>query len=55
MKFAFVCCVSGTMAAVSAHAQGYKPMTVVRTIPGIQCMALADEYGPQGSYAPPAP
>lgn len=36
-------------------AQGYTPTTVVRTIPGMQCMALADEYGPQGAYAPPAP
>lgn len=38
-----------------SHAQGYKPTTVVKTLPGVQCMALAAEYGPQGAYAPPAP
>ena len=55
MKYVLVGLVAGTLAVVSAHAQGYKPTTVVRAIPGMQCMALADEFGPQGSYAPPAP
>jgi hypothetical protein len=43
------------LAAGAAHAQGLKPVEVVRTLPGWQCMALASTYGSQGAYAPPAP
>lgn len=43
------------LAAVGANAQGLKPTTVVRTLPGWKCMALASSYGPQGAFAPPAP
>ena len=39
----------------AGHAQGFKPVTVVRTLPGYRCMALASTYGAQGTYAPPAP
>ena len=41
--------------ASAAYAQSYKPVEVVRTLPGWQCMALASAYGPQGTNAPPAP
>jgi hypothetical protein len=43
-----------TVAGV-AYAQGLRPVEVVRTLPGWQCMALASTYGPQGALAPPAP
>lgn len=39
----------------TASAQSYKPVEVVRTLPGWQCMALVSAYGAQGTYAPPAP
>jgi hypothetical protein len=38
-----------------AYAQGLRPVEVVRTLPGWQCMALASTYGAQGALAPPAP
>ncbi len=39
----------------SAIAQSYKPVTVVKVLPGWQCMALASSYGPNGTDAAPAP
>jgi hypothetical protein len=43
------------LASVGAEAQGYKPVTVLHSLPGWQCMALASAYGPNGINAPPAP
>jgi hypothetical protein len=48
--FSVLCASAGV-----ASAQGLKPVEVVRTLPGWQCMALASTYGPQGALAPPAP
>lgn len=55
MRTLIVGIAAACLANNAGFAQGYKPTTVVRTLPGLQCMALAAEYGPQGSYAPPAP
>lgn len=38
-----------------AAAQSYNPVTLVRYLPGWQCMALASTYGPNGINAAPAP
>jgi hypothetical protein len=43
------------LTAGSAMAQSYKPVTVVKVLPGWQCMALSSSYGPNGTNAPPAP
>ena len=52
----FVWVLAATLAASgAAEAQGYKPVSVVRTLSGLQCMALSAAYGPQGTYAPPVP
>ena len=41
--------------SASASAQGYKPVMVVKTLPNMQCMGVANEFDPQGSFAPPPP
>ncbi len=41
--------------AFGAQAQGLRQTTVVQTLPGWKCMALASSYGPRGAFAPPAP
>jgi hypothetical protein len=47
--------VAAVLVAGAVHAQGFKPTTVVRTLPGWKCMALSSSYGAQGAYAPPVP